>query len=242
MTALVIAGTGTGVGKTVVTACLTNFFLKKNQSVCVYKPVQTGTPKGLPPEDIDTIQHWLFADSPPDSQFSGQCTYCLEAPAAPWVADCFRGTQPLPEVPGTIDPNQLVAVFQDLERRYDCVLVETAGGLRVPITQTWDTIALIQALGVPVILVTSPILGSINHTLLSYEAMVRADICVQGLVVSNYCRNEESLAVDTFPAVIQALLPKSVTIEILPLLPLGPACFQTAVFQDLVAGKFTPLF
>jgi dethiobiotin synthetase len=162
-----ITGTGTGVGKTVVTAGLADAVRRQGYSVCVYKPIQTGSAEGQP-EDPTCIQEWL------GSGVKTACTYCFPMPAAPYVADSE----------GRIQVSRILEELEQLQKAYDVVLVEGAGGVRVPITQHLEMLDLIRLTRLPVLVVASPFLGTINHTLLTVDALRHAGLTVCGVVVS----------------------------------------------------------
>ena len=84
-----------------------------------------------------------------------------------------------------------------LQSRYDVVLLEGAGGLMVPITRRYLTIDYIADQQLPVILVTSGRLGSINHTLLSIEALVNRNIPLFGMVYNTFPKTDERIDKDT---------------------------------------------
>ena len=201
--AVFIAGTDTDVGKTVITAGLAMALLDAGQTVCVYKPVQTGTEDLSKPVDPESIRNWLSEDdgTSPD-HLHVTVSYVFHEPVAPWVAD--------PE--GTIRLEKLVADFEDLQKRFDWVLVEGAGGLRVPVTAHHDTLDVIEALSIPTILVARPNLGTINHTLLSLDALANRNLECLGVVVSNMptaddLALEPDLAVSSLPDVFARWLP-----------------------------------
>ena len=84
-----------------------------------------------------------------------------------------------------------------LQSRYDVVLLEGAGGLMVPITRRYLTVDYIADQKLPVILVTSGRLGSINHTLLSIEALVNRNIPLYGIVYNTFPKTDERIDKDT---------------------------------------------
>lgn len=192
-----VTGTDTGVGKTVVTAGLAAAAAKKGLSVCVYKPIQTGSPSLEVAEDPQQVQAWLG-----DGVVSVHHTYNFLIPVAPYVADPQQ----------TIRLDKIVEDFRLLQARYDVVLVEGAGGVRVPIAPQIDTRHLIQALGLATLLVARPNLGTINHTLLSVESLQQAGIQVQGVIISNMPEGEalatcQDVAIQTLQDVFKAFLP-----------------------------------
>jgi dethiobiotin synthetase len=202
-----VTGTDTGVGKTVVTAGLAAAAARQGLSVCVYKPIQTGSPTLDVAEDPQQIQTWLG-----EGVVSVTHSYNFLIPVAPYVADPQR----------TIRLEKIVEDFRSLQARYDVVLVEGAGGVRVPIAPQIDTRHLIQALGLPTLLVARPNLGTINHTLLSVESLQQAGIQVQGVIVSNMPEGEalaasQDVAVQTLQDVFKAFLPVSLLGTVPPL-------------------------
>ncbi len=217
MPALFITGTDTGVGKSVVTAGLASVARTRKLDIAVYKPIQTGCPTDRP-EDPAQIQSWVHPDLPVYN------TYCFEAPATPWIADTH----------GQIHPQQIQNDFARIQTHHDWVLVEGAGGVRVPITARYEMIDLMRDLNLPVLVVTRPELGTINHTLLTVEALRYHRIPVTGVVISGYPDNTQDIAIQTLTQVFQRYL-------IAPLL--GTLSQLTPPYTaERLAPVFTPLF
>ncbi len=187
-----VTGTDTGIGKTWISGQLALAALSENQSVAYYKPAQTGCPIDAP-EDPDYIKALL------PGRVHTECRYCFEPPVAPLVADTGR----------VIDPQVLQADVRRLSQAYDRLIVEGAGGLMVPLTEDMLMIDLIEALKIPALLVSHCRLGSINHTLLSLEALQARKIPVAGLVINFYPSNpsESSLAVQTLVETLKNFMP-----------------------------------
>ena len=188
MNSFFITGTDTGVGKTVITAALAALLTRQGQAVCVYKPVQTGAQT---PEDLKTIKTLTGL-----THLATHCSYCFDTPATPSVADRE----------GMIRVEQLQTDFERLQKKYDAVLVEGAGGIHVPITNDTRMVDLMQTFGLPVIIVVRPGLGTINHTLLSVEALQAHKIPVHGVVVSGYPISTDDLAITTLPQIFRQWL------------------------------------
>ena len=155
-----VTGTDTEIGKTLVSAILT-----KAWNATYWKPLQTG----LADETGDTPTVRTLAGLTPDRIISP--AYGLKAPLAPLAAASLEGM--------TINPGRLVlpAVLSPL-------VVEGAGGLMVPIREDMLMIDLVQQMDLPVVLVARSGLGTINHTLLSLEALRKRGIPVLGVVLS----------------------------------------------------------
>ena len=196
-----ITGTGTGVGKTIVTAALAAWFAARGESVCVYKPLQTGSSDATRPEDPEMVMR--LTQTTPQTTTDGVagcvetfCSYCLPEPLAPLAAD----------KEGIIRPEQCLADLKQLQSRYTRVLVEGAGGIRVPVTRNTDMLDLIRQFGLPVVVVTHPGLGGINHTLLTVDALLGQGLDVAGVIVSAGSINTPDVASQSFLPTIQPFL------------------------------------
>lgn len=156
-TQFIVAGIGTEIGKTVVSAILVEA-LKADY----WKPVQSGA---LTDSDTDTVRR-LVSNSV--SQFHPEA-YRLTQPLSPHAAAEQDGI--------TIDPQTIT-----LPKTDNSLVTELAGGLMVPLNDTYLNIDLVQQLNLPVVLVSRNYLGSINHTLLSVEACRSRDIHLLGIL------------------------------------------------------------
>lgn len=177
MTALLVTGTGTGVGKTVVTAALAAVALATGRRVTVLKPGQTGELPGAP-GDVDEVV-----------RLAGPLTTVelvrYPDPLSPEAAARRSG---LP----TLTLDDCVAAVRSAERDADLVLVEGAGGLLVRYDSAGLTMADVAvAAGLPVVLVTAAGLGTLNATALTMEAMRSRGLGLHGLVVGAWPENPD---------------------------------------------------
>ncbi len=214
---LFITGTGTGVGKTVVTAVIAAWFQSQGKSVCVYKPIQTGSPDASKPEDPASIQSWL------GQAVATYCSYCFADPVAPYAADPER----------TIQTGKMLQDFKNLQKQYDIVLVEGAGGVRVPVAPYLEMIDLIRMFQLPVVVVAHPQLGTINHTLLTVDALLAQRLEVKGVVISDYPGTAEvqrDPAIQSLFSTLEPFLPVPV-LGTLPHIELTLEGFQEASAQ-----------
>ncbi|GAB3933340.1 dethiobiotin synthase [Larkinella terrae] len=157
MRKLIIAGIGTEIGKTVVSSIVVEAL-----QADYWKPVQSGA---LEDSDTETVRR-LISNSV--TRFHPE-TYRLREPLSPHAAAAIDGVEiSLP-------------AFQ-LPKTSNHLVVELAGGLLVPLNDRDLNIDLVQQLNLPVLLVSKHYLGSINHTLLSVEALQRRGIPILGLV------------------------------------------------------------
>lgn len=191
MRGLLITGTDTGVGKTVVGCGLARMLRNKGYSVGVLKPVETGWdgPPGSWPPDARMLAEGAQVDDPP--QLVAPCVY--RQPLAPLVAARLSGRP--------VDLEKIEAAWRALQNR-DWVLVETAGGLSVPVTEKLDWAALAARWQLPVLVVARPTLGTINHTFLTVHYARSWSLPVVGVVICGY-PDRPDLAERTNPQIIE---------------------------------------
>jgi dethiobiotin synthetase len=171
VTITLVTGTGTGIGKTVVTAALVARALAASSSVAAVKPVQTGVAPGEP-ADIDEIGRLSGCSSLHELQR-------LPDPLAPESAARMRGTR-------LASCARLARSVLDIARDHDEVFVEGSGGLLVRIDNAGGTLLdLADALGAEVrfVVVTSLTLGTLNHTELTVSALRARGFEPTGLVI-----------------------------------------------------------
>jgi len=164
-----VTGTDTGVGKTFVTTHLARRARAAGHRVFAFKPVETGCSQILGDDQT------LLCEAAGAWQ-TGVCrgVYQFALPAAPLVAARAENA--------TIDLALIVRTFALGSANASFSLVEGAGGWRVPITAEHDMGGLARQLELPVLLVARATLGTINHTLLSIEA-IRRDGCELASVI-----------------------------------------------------------
>ena len=160
---LVICGTDTDVGKTVVSALVV-----QGLNATYWKPVQCGLENGE--GDRERVQRWLAL---PEARVLPEA-YRFQAPVSPhWAAELEPGARR----PIASEKLALPAVEGPL-------VVETAGGLLVPLRLDWLQIEQLQRWNLPVLLVARSGLGTLNHTLLSIEALRRRDLPLLGILLN----------------------------------------------------------
>ncbi|WP_068177700.1 dethiobiotin synthase [Mycobacterium sp. UM_CSW] len=171
MTVLVVTGTGTGVGKTVVTAALACHARQAGLDVAVCKPVQTGTDAG----DDDLAEVGRLSGV---TELVGLARYPL--PMAPAAAAEQAGTA-LPT------GEQVLRLIGDLDRPGRLTLVEGAGGLLVQLADPGVTLRdLAVRLGAAALVVVGAELGTLNHTALTVEALAAQRVPCAGLVIGSW--------------------------------------------------------
>ncbi len=186
-TVIAISGIDTGIGKTYATALLAKALLQQGKKVITQKIVQTGC-EGIA-EDI--IEHRrLMGIGLQDADREGLTSPAVfRYPASPHLSAALEGAQ--------IDLHHIRNTTHALQQRYNLVLLEGVGGLLVPLAPDLLFADYIRDAGYPLLLVTSPRLGSINHTLLSIEACVKRGIVLQGVIYNCFGKIDKLIADDT---------------------------------------------
>ncbi len=174
MKGIFIAGTDTGVGKTWITGMLAAALRQHGMPTGVWKPVQSGNPLGDPASDSHRLKQFSGVDDPEDVI----ATYSFAAPLAPWLAAHLEGK--------TLRVNDIIAAGTPLMNKYQCLLVEGAGGLAVPLNAAEMMVDLAARLGFPMIIVARPGLGTINHTLLTIDCARGKNLTVAGIIFNGY--------------------------------------------------------
>ncbi|MFE2480312.1 dethiobiotin synthase [Streptomyces sp. NPDC059389] len=173
MTVLMVSGTGTEIGKTVVTAAVAAAAVAAGRSVAVLKPAQTGMEPGAAGDAAEVVR------------LAGPTITAVELarypePLAPDTAARRAG---LP----TLSPGEIADAARDLSRSHDLVLVEGAGGLLVRFDEAGHTLAdAARLLDAPVLVVTPPALGTLNSTTLTAEALRARGLQSPGVVIGSW--------------------------------------------------------
>ncbi|HEY8022360.1 MAG TPA: dethiobiotin synthase [Thermoanaerobaculia bacterium] len=216
---LAVVGTGTEVGKTVVSAVLLAHYVGSG-ALAYWKPVATGSRDG---RDAETVARLAPAtiEILPES-------YLFREPLSPHLAARLEGT--------TINPARLLADLAShraAEPRL-ALVVEGVGGLLVPLTDDGHLlIDWLAAAGLPCLLVAASGLGTINHTLLSLEALRARGIEVAGVVLNGPLNAENRAAIERFG---QA----TVVAELAPLAPLDAETIARAAAEFDREGRLAP--
>lgn len=186
MNGFFVTGTDTGVGKTRVTAGLAAVIRQRlstdralggaaEQEVHVWKPVQTGVPSPDSPE-ADSMQ--LKIEGKLSQPVETISTHTFTEPLAPWMAARRCGQ--------SIDYASLLGDGLSRLGSGRLVLVEGAGGLAVPLTEHKLIAHLAADLGLPLLIVARPGLGTVNHTLLTIAMAKQFGIPVAGVILNGY--------------------------------------------------------
>ena len=167
-----VSGIDTNIGKSYATAYLARVWREKGINVITQKFIQTGNPAGYSEYLPEDEQGWTKPE-------------IFSYPASPDLASRIDNR--------AVDFDKINHATSVLSERFDAVLVEGAGGLMVPLTPDCLTIDYIQHSGYPLVFVTSGRLGSVNHTLLSFEAIERRGISLHTVMYNLYPEGEDKI-------------------------------------------------
>ncbi|MCI0498362.1 MAG: dethiobiotin synthase [Planctomycetales bacterium] len=190
---LFITGTDTGVGKTLIAGGIAAVLRRQGHKVGVFKPIASGCRhdrEGLVSADSEFLALCADADYP----LSVITPVAYKTPAAP-VTCAKREERP-------VDFEAIAAAYRYLCETCDVVLVEGIGGAMVPIDPQRTILDLAVEFDLPVVIVARPTLGTINHTLLTIQAVRNAGLPVAGVVISGYNAARADIAEETAPDVI----------------------------------------
>lgn len=182
--ALYIIGTDTDCGKTIVTAALAAFLKEQDIDVGVMKPFEAASEDSVFLKKMSDSADSLALINP----------YHFDEPLAPGVAAERHGIE--------VSLDKVEENFQTLKERHDILLVEGAGGLLVPLAREVTHLEWIDRLNIPVLLVARLGLGTINHTLLTLNALEHQAIAIKGVIL-NEVTPKKSIAEETNPEVLR---------------------------------------
>lgn len=180
MNAIFVAGTDTGIGKTFICAQLLAYLKNRDIKAGYQKWVSTGD-AGLPAD----LQYCLAVAGLPfdPSLLDLQVPFRFRFPASPHLAAALENR--------IVDPEVIACAYTAFASRVELLIVEGVGGLLVPLGREFFLIDLVARLAPPVLLVATSGLGTLNHTLLSLEALRSRNIVVLGVVFTDSAAAED---------------------------------------------------
>lgn len=182
-----LTGIDTDAGKTYATAFLARRFMDSGLTVATQKFIQTGCTDTS--EDIEAHRRLLGTGPLPEDLDGTTAPIIFTYPASAQLAARLDGRE--------IDLSLVERSSARLLERYDRLIIEGAGGLMVPVTDTYTTIDYIAEHRLPAVLTTNGRLGSINHTLLSLQAINSRGIELPYVIYNTFYDNDAVIAADT---------------------------------------------
>ena len=195
MPGVLISGTDTGIGKTLVACGIAAALTSMGKNVGVFKPVETGCTVrdgDLYPADASLLAAYASSSQP----LREVCPFRYAAPLAPSVAAALEKRP--------VNPADLKSHFDRHARRHDVVLVEGAGGLLVPIAADYTFADLATHLNIPLVIVVGSRLGALNHALLTFDCLQTRSIPVLGYVLNHPTRASDD-AIQSNPQTLSGL-------------------------------------
>ena len=217
---LFITGTDTSVGKTLIAGVIAKIMRQSGKKVGVFKPVATGckkTKNGLVSKDAEFLAHCT------GSEFSLDIInpITFELPAAPFACERAENRK--------VDFVKIAIAYNHICSKTDLVIVEGIGGIKVPITADIDVLSLAKSFDLPVVIVAKSKLGTINHTLLTIDAIRRSGLSLAGIIINGYDEKTSDLAEKTNAAIIKEIG----KVEIIATVPLD----DTTNMEKFIIGQ-----
>lgn len=189
---LFITATDTGVGKTLISGLLLGYLGERGSKVGYQKWVATGC--GETVEDLARVVELAGKEvAPPPLDL--QVPYRFPYPASPHLAAERAGRE--------IDPEVIIAAYESLKKRYEVLLVEGVGGALVPLRHDLLLADLVARLQISTLLVARSGLGTLNHTLLTLEALRNRDVPVLGVLFTDGPEEDAAIAADNLRTIAE---------------------------------------
>lgn len=182
-----ISGIDTDAGKSYCTAWLARQMMDRGLTVITQKFIQTGNTGRS--EDIELHRRLTGTGPLPEDADLTTSPVIFSYPASAQLAARIDGRE--------IDLSAIDRSRELLASRYDVLLIEGAGGLMVPVTDDFFTIDYVTSRHLPLALVTNGVLGSINHTILSLEAIASRGIELKYILYNTHFDSDPVIAADT---------------------------------------------
>lgn len=184
MSAIFVTGTDTNAGKTHLCGLLLDFLLKEGITAGYQKWAATGPES--PPADLVSCLRTAGVPIVP-AMVSSQVVYHFELPASPHLAAEREGKG--------VDPELIRNKYREMLALFGLLVVEGVGGVMVPLRRDLLLIDLLAELKIPCLVVARSGLGTINHTLLTLEALNHRNLPVLGVVLSDGAPDEDEVLV-----------------------------------------------
>lgn len=219
-----VSGIDTDIGKTIVTGLLAKSLHLGGYSVITQKLVQTGC-QGIA-EDIVKHRKIMGTDLLPEDKDGLTCPYVFPKACSPHLAAELANL--------SINIHRISTATEELAADYEHVLLEGAGGLLVPLTRETTFLDYLEQQGYPLILVSSPRLGSINHTLAALELAKKRGIPVNGIVYNCYDTTDTAIREDSRKVFLAALAKYGFPAKIVDLEDINKSAVDLDIWQQLV--------
>jgi dethiobiotin synthetase len=215
---LFITATDTDVGKTLISGLLLQFLTNRSINCGYQKWTSSGNAEA--PADLESCLQ--TAGITPDPELLDlQVPYRFDFPGSPHLAAELAGQE--------IDPERIIGAYREMCDRYEFLIVEGVGGLLVPLRRDLLLADLLTRLQIPTLIVARSSLGTLNHTLLTIEALRSRHIAIAGVVFTDGENDDNILVEDNIRTIAEIG-----QVEVLGRLPF---CRD----RQKLSGSFTPI-
>ena len=175
-----IIGIDTEIGKTTIAAGLGNLLFRKGIEVGVMKPFATGIKQYS--KDYKSLDTKMLKDASGNKDNDNIINpYFYSIPTAPYLA------KKILKLNENIDIEEILNKYKEIENRHEFTIVEGIGGLMVPLSKDFSVADLASIIKIPIILITSNRIGSINHIIMTYRLAILSKLTIKGIIINSRC-------------------------------------------------------
>lgn len=196
-----IIGIDTEIGKTTIAAGLSNLLFRKGIEIGVMKPFATGIKRYS--KDFKSLDTKMLKDASGNKDNDNIINpFFYSMPTAPYLA------KKILKLNENIDIEEILNKYKEIEIRHDFTIVEGIGGLMVPLSKDFSVADLASIINIPIILITSNRIGSINHIIMTSRLAKLYKLKIKGIIINNKCKFLETyykLITNSLPRVVEEL-------------------------------------
>jgi dethiobiotin synthetase len=196
-----LIGIDTGIGKTTIAAGLGNLLFRKGIKVGVMKPFATGSKQYSKDfKSLDTKILKAASGNKDNDDVINPFFYSI--PTAPYLAKRIL------KLNENIDIKKILNKYKEIENRHEFTIVEGIGGLMVPLSKDFCVADLAALINLPIILIMSNRIGSINHIIMTYRLSLEFNLKITGIIINNKCKLLETyckLITNNLPHAVEEL-------------------------------------
>jgi dethiobiotin synthetase len=185
-----VTGTDTDVGKTIISSGLAAVLKEKKIDVGVFKPLLSGIAREDPESDTSLLKQL----SQTSLSYEEVTPFQFKEPLAPYVAGKLEEK--------IVRMEEILSHWEKIRDKHEFFIVEGAGGISVPLGEGFLVSDLIKALGLPIVIVARPNLGTFNHIFLTVQYAKSLGLSIAGIVI-NGISDQPELAEKTNPELIE---------------------------------------
>jgi dethiobiotin synthetase len=196
-----IIGIDTEIGKTTIAAGLSNLLFQKGIEIGVMKPFATGIKRYS--KDFKSLDTKMLKNASGNKDNDNIINpYFYSMPTAPYLA------KKILKLNENIDIEEILNKYKEIEIRHDFTIVEGIGGLMVPLSKDFSVADLASIINIPIILITSNRIGSLNHIIMTSRLAILYKLKIKGIIINNKCKFLETyykLITNSLPRVVEEL-------------------------------------